>query len=162
MERPAVTGATSLVAAVPAQSFTHTSHSDANAEDLWKALNQPATWEAIGGVDRVFDPIVDDNGDLRGFSFATVVAGKPYEGRARPREREEPRLISWDIANSEIRGVTRVVLSPNASGTGITVTLEMESVGLLSRVFFPVIASAVGNGLPDAVESFAAEMSQRA
>lgn len=147
---------------MPSQSFTHTSHADAAVATVWESLNLPATWEAIGGVDRVYDPIVDDNGDLRGFSFESVVGGLRYVGTARPRERKEGSLMSWDIVNRELRGVTRVELSPVDQGTSITVTIEMESVGIVSRMFFGVIATAVGSGLPKAVEGFASGLSRPA
>jgi len=46
-------------------------------------------------------------------------------------------------------------LAPAEGGTAITVTLEVRSAGLLSSMFFPVIATAIGNGLPKSVEEFA-------
>lgn len=128
-------------------------------ETVWSALDEPGTWEAIGGVQRVFDPQIDDEQRLRGFSFDTVAAGKKYVGRATPNAREEGRLMSWDIANSEVRGVTTVELASAGTNTTITVTLEVHSAGLLSGMFFPVIASAIGNGLPRSVDDFAAGFS---
>jgi hypothetical protein len=52
-----------------------------------------------------------------------------------------------------------VDLEPSNPGTSITVTLEVRSAGLLSGVFFPVIAGAIGTGLPRAVDEFAAGLS---
>lgn len=147
---------------MPTQSFTHTSRAAAGVDAVWSRLNEAATWEGIGGVDRVYDPIVDDNGDLRGFSFESVAAGTVYAGTARPRRREERRLISWDIQNSEIRGVTEVELSPAGPSTDITVRLEIESVGMMAAMFFPVIAGVLGNGLSKAVDEFTSGMSERA
>ena len=40
------------------------------------------------------------------------------------------------------------------------VSLRMESVGVLSSVFFPVIASAIGEGFPRTVQEFALGLSQ--
>jgi hypothetical protein len=40
--------------------------------------------------------------------------------------------------------------------------LEVESAGFLSSMFFPVIAGAIGSGLPRAVDEFAAALSSRA
>lgn len=144
---------------MPKQSFAHTSVTAAGVDVVWRKLNEAKTWEAIGGVDRVYDPVVDDSGDLVGFSFESIAAGKAYVGTARPRRREEGHLLSWDIQNREIRGVTRVELSPADTGTNITVTLEVESTGMMSAMFFPVIAAAVGNGLANAVDDFAAALS---
>jgi hypothetical protein len=102
---------------------------------------------------------LDAQGQLVGFSFDTVAAGKRYVGTARPARRDEGRLMAWDIANSEIRGVTTVALAATGEETAITVTLEVESAGILSAMFFPVIAGAIGNGLPDTVKAFAATFS---
>lgn len=141
---------------MPSDSFTHTAVAAAPLDAVWKSLDRPATWEAIGGVDRVFDPLIDGQGHLQGFSFDTVAAGKRYVGKATPHERIESRRMAWRVENSEIRGVTTVDLAPTEAGTAITVTLDVEAAGLLSGMFFPLIAGAIGSGLPNAVEEFAA------
>ena len=125
-------------------------------DEVWAALDRPETWEAIGGVDRVFDPRVDEQGRLRGFSFETVAGGRKYVGVASPHLRDEGARMAWRIANSEVRGVTSVSLERHDDLTAIEVTLQVESAGLLSSMFFPVIAGAIGKGLPTAVEAFAA------
>ena len=144
---------------MPSQTFTHTALTDASPQVVWASLDQPQTWEAIGGVDRVFDPAIDEQGRLRGFSFDTVAAGRRYVGVATPHRREEGRLMAWQIQNSEVRGITTVELGTKENHTAVSVTLEVESRGLLSGMFFPVIASAIGNGLPKAVDQFAAGLS---
>jgi hypothetical protein len=116
------------------------------------------TWEGIAGVDRVFDPVIDDQGRLQGFSFSTAVGGRGYRGTARPHERVEGSRMAWDIESSEVRGVLTVDLAPESQGTGVTVTIDMESVGMLSTLFFGVIISALRNGLPGTVERFAATL----
>lgn len=123
---------------------------------VWSALDRAETWEGIGGVDRVFDPEIDTHGRLRGFSFETVAAGRRYAGTATPYERVEAARMSWKVSNSEVHGTIVVALTPLGDGTSITVTLRVESAGLLASMFFPVIAAAIGNGLPESVESFAA------
>lgn len=144
---------------MPSDTFTHTATAGVSIDVVWASLDEPSTWESIGGVDRVFDPKIDAAGRLVGFSFDTVAAGRKYVGVAKPDERVEKRRMSWRIENSEIRGVTRVDLEPDNPGTSITVTLEVRSVGMLSGVFFPVIAGAIGTGLPRAVDQFAAGLS---
>lgn len=119
-------------------------------------MDRPETWEGIGGVDRVFDADLDPEGRLRGFSFDTVAAGRKYVGAARTRERVEGQRIAWDISNSEVKGSIVVDLEPAGLGTAVAVTLQVESVGLMSSMFFPVIAAAIGNGLPSSVDDFAA------
>ena len=124
--------------------------------EVWAALDRPETWEAVGGVDRVYDPTIDDSGQLQGFSFDTRAGGKAYRGSATPHERVEGRKMAWQVENSELHGVTSVELEPADGGTRITVRLEVHSGGLLSSMFFPVIAGAIGSGLPGAVDEFAA------
>ena len=140
---------------MPFQTFTHQAMTEAGLGEVWAALDRPETWEGIGGVDRVFDAEVDSQGRLRGFSFDTVAAGKKYVGTATPHERIEGEKMAWQVQNSEVLGVTTVSLAPAGGGTAITVTLEVRSAGLLSSMFFPVIATAIGNGLPKSVEEFA-------
>lgn len=148
------------VATVPSDSFTHTAEATASIGEVWATLDEPSTWEAIGGVDRVFDPRIDAEGRLQGFSFDTIAAGRKYVGVATPDQRLEGRVMSWRIVNSEVRGVTKVELTPSNPSTAITVTIEVESAGLLSSMFFPIIARAIGNGLPRAVDEFAARFSR--
>lgn len=128
---------------------------------MWRALDEPATWEGIGGVDRVYDPVIDDQGHLRGFSFDTLVGGRPYRGRATPRDRVEGITISWNIDSGEIRGVTSVDLEEENGDTTVTVTVAFEVSGMLSTLFFPVISAAIGNGLPEAVERFAESLAAK-
>jgi hypothetical protein len=141
---------------VPSQTFTTTATAPVPIAEVWASLEKPDTWAAIGGVDRVFEPTIDAEGRLRGFKFETVAGGRKYVGTATPRDREEGRLMAWDITNSEVRGVTRIELASGGASTAITVTLEVESASLMSGLFFPVIAGAICNGLPEAVEVFAA------
>ena len=143
------------VADVPKESFTHTAIATASAAEIFATLDEPSTWEEIGGVDRVIDPVTDTDGRLQGFSFEVRAAGKKYVGFATPNERAEGELMSWRVDTSELRGVTRVSLEPVIDGTAITVTLEVESKGLLASMFFPVIASTIGSGLPRSVDEFA-------
>lgn len=141
---------------MPSQTFTASATAPSSAERVWESLDDPQTWESIGGVDRVFDPRIDEQGRLQGFSFESVAAGKRYVGQATPAAREEGRLIAWNVVNSEIRGITAVTLAPDGPDTTITVRLEVESIGFLSGMFFGIIAGVIGNGLPEAVADFAA------
>ncbi|MEA1903286.1 MAG: hypothetical protein U9N56_07155 [Actinomycetota bacterium] len=140
---------------MPRDSFVHAATTTASRPDVWAALQEPQTWEGIGGVDRVYNPVVDSDGQLRGFDFDTVVAGKPYVGKATPHNREEGRTMAWNIENSEIRGITQIELSDHQGGTEVTVSLEVESKGLLSTIFFGAITKTIGSGLPRTVEEFA-------
>lgn len=66
--------------------------------------------------------------------------------------------MAWDIQNSEVRGRTSVDIDGKGEQTLISVTVQVESVGVLSSMFFPVIATAIGRGLPRSVEAFAADL----
>ena len=141
---------------MPKETFSHSAITRAARTEVWKALDKPDTWEGIGGVDKVISPVIDKDGRLRGFSFETAVGGKIYLGKATPKAREESRLMAWNIENSEVRGVTTVQLTADGPGTRVRVTLEVESVGIFASMFFPVIARALGSGLPQTVDAFAA------
>ena len=140
------------------QSFEHSATTPADVGEVWEALGLPATWEAIPGVDRVVDPIFDDSGILAGFSFESAVGGRRYNGRAIPAGREEGRMIGWDISTPEIRGRILVGLAPAGDLTRVDVRLDVEGVGMLGSIFFPVIASAIGSGFADTVEEFVAAL----
>lgn len=140
---------------MPQETFTHTAIASAPAPEVFATLDEPSTWEEIGGVDRVTDPVIDSNGRLQGFSFEVRTAGKKYVGFATPHERTDGELMSWRVDTTEVRGTTSVALEPVDGGTEITVTLVVESKGLLSAMFFPVIASSIGTGLPRSVDEFA-------
>jgi hypothetical protein len=64
--------------------------------------------------------------------------------------------MAWDIENSEIRGEVSVAISDAGEKTRVVVRLEVESKGMLSTMFFPVIAGAIGGGLEETVERFVA------
>ena len=122
---------------------------------MWAALDEPETWEAVAGVDRVREPVFDADGRLRGFLFDTVVGGRAYEGRATPLDREEGRLIAWSIANSQVTGAITVELEDTKGGTRLDVSVEMQPVSMMSRMFFGVITRTVEEGLPRTVEEMA-------
>jgi hypothetical protein len=145
---------------VPSRSFHESAFADAVIAIVWGALNDPQSWESVPGVDRILESMVDHDGQLQGFSFESVAAGKKYLGRAIPAGREIEKMMAWDIETSEIRGRIVVGLHEADPGTRVDVSLRMESVGVLSSVFFPVIAAAIGDGFPKTVQDFARGLSQ--
>ena len=145
---------------MPTRSFQHSTIAHAQTPRVWGALNEPRSWESISGVDRILDSVVDQEGQLQGFSFESVAAGKKYVGKAIPAGREPEKMMAWDIETSEVRGRIIVSLAGVDEGTRVDVTLRMESVGVLSAVFFPVIGAAIEDGFPRSVEQFAAQLSQ--
>jgi carbon monoxide dehydrogenase subunit G len=141
---------------VPSDSFRHSAIANVPIDVVWAALDNPETWESIGGIDRVVDPVIDELGRLVSFSFDTEVAGKAYRGSAIGIGREEGRRIGWRIENSEITGTIGVALTPNGQTTEVGVDLSVSSRGLLSGMFFSVISKTIGSGLPLSVDEFAA------
>lgn len=141
---------------MPSETFSHTTVAFASIDDVWTALDRPQTWESIGGIDRVVDPVIDSQGRLQRFSFDSMVAGKPYRGEATPAGREERQLMAWNIVNSEVAGVISVQLSDSDANTTIKVDLTVESRGLLASMFFAVVSKTIGDGLPRSVDEFAA------
>ena len=141
---------------MPGKTFQHAALTTASVSDVWKSLDEPATWEAIPGVDRVIDPVVDAQGRLRGFSFESDVGGRKYLGKATPNRREEGHVMAWDIDSSEIKGKVAVQIGPKDDGTNVQVRLDVEGAGMLGSLFFPVIASAIGSGYAATVEEFVA------
>lgn len=147
---------------VPRRTFSHSVQVDAPRQQVWAALQRPETWELIGGVERVHDAVIDDEGRLEGFSFEATAAGNTYPGLATSHAREEGRVMSWVIDTSDVDGLISVELTDEEERTRLTVTMEVESRSTLSAIFLPAVASALGKGLPDAVEAFAAELQDSA
>ena len=139
---------------MPKDEFIHRAIVQASPKEVFDVLDEPMTWEQIGGVDKVTDAVIDSEGRLQGFGFEVRAAGKSYVGFATPHERIEGELMAWNVDTSEVKGITSVALRPLSEGTEVTVALEVESKGLLASMFFPVIAAAIGSGLPRSVEEF--------
>ena len=140
---------------MPKDTFTHSATTAAPRTEVWAAREKPETWEAIGGVDRVTDSISDEEGRLQRFSFESAAGGMKYVGKATPHTREHERIMAWKVATSEMRGIATVELFDADQGTRVDATLQVESSGVLSTMFFPVIAAAIGAGFPKAVDEFA-------
>ena len=143
---------------MPRDSFSHSTVVAAPRSEVWAALDLPETWN-IAGVERVREPLIDEQGRLRGFKFDSVVGGVAYEGRATPHTRIEGEAMSWDIVNSQVTGLLHVELEGAADGaTTMSVGIDIQSVGFLSAVFFRAIAKAVQDGLPRAAADLAADL----
>lgn len=148
------------VAGVASAAFSHASIVSAPRAAVWPALDLPETWNAVAGVERVHAPRFDDTGRLQGFLFDTVVAGRAYEGRAIPAERIEGSVMSWNIANSQVKGLIRVRLDDEGGETKLTVDVELEGVSMMSRMLFGAIAETVRQGLPRTVDAMAAQLAE--
>lgn len=144
---------------MPAETFSHSAIAHTDLEGAWRALQSPDTWAAVGGVDEVHDPRHDAAGRLLGYRFSVTAAGRRFRGTATTSLLEAPTAMAVDIDSSEMTGRITVRLEETDQSVRVTVTLDARSKGLLSGMFFGVIASAIGNGLPENVDAFAGRLS---
>lgn len=140
---------------MPSQTFSHTELVDADAALVWTALQTAETWGAIGGVDEIVDAVHDETGHLQGYRFETLIGGRRHSGTARTVEALPAERMDVEIDSADLTGSIRLDLAPSGEQTAIQVTMEVRAKSLLSSMFFPVIASAVGAGLPRNVAAFA-------
>ena len=118
-------------------------------------MQDPDIWRSIGPVQDVWDPVIED-GLLTGFQWSTDVGGVVYNGMGTVVGHERPDHYELVLDTSEIAGTIRVdLVESNPGGTDIDVTVDLRSKGLLSSMFFPVVARALGDGLSDQVEDLA-------
>ena len=160
---------------MPSAEYTHSVTVDTPPDGVWASLQSAETWADIGPVDRVWAPMMDE-GILMGYSWATDIGGRAYEGSARTLEHERPRSLglqptlegtleherpsrfSMELDAGEMAGTIAIVLAENDNGTHLEVSLVIESRGMLSSLFFPAIRSAIGSGFPQQVEGMAAHL----
>ena len=140
---------------VPSENFEHTVSIDADRATAWAHLQEATTWEALAGIDRVHNVVHDADGQLVSYEFDAIAGGKRYPGVATVTDRENPERMVLNIESSEIDGSITATLAEDHP-LQLTVTLQLRSKGLLSTMFFPVVAASVGNGFPKQVDEFAA------
>lgn len=140
---------------MPPDRFTHTITTTATPQRVWSALQEPETWGNIAGVDRVFDVVHDPEGVLRRYKFLATAGPRAYEGRSETVEVEAPRRMVVDVNTAEVVGsITATVEDCNPPETQVTVEVRLEARGMLAALFFPLVARAVGAGLPRHLDEF--------
>jgi carbon monoxide dehydrogenase subunit G len=143
---------------MPSSSFEHTINVDAPAAAVWDRLQDPEVWTALGPVQEVWDPVIED-GVLISFSWSTDIGGTTYEGTGSAVSANRPDRYDIALDTSQMKGTIGVALSPaNQHRTDVNVTVELEPKGLLSSMFFPIVSRAIGDGLPDQVDALAASL----
>ncbi len=144
---------------MPGATFHHTITVDAPPDAVWDQLQTPEIWRSLGPVQEVWDPVHDD-GVLTGFSWSTELGGVTYEGTGTALNAERPDRYRLELDTSEMAGTIGVDLTAaDGRGTNVDVTVELRSKGLLSSMFFPIVARAIGDGLPEQVEAMAKSLS---
>ncbi len=146
---------------MPRATFTHEVTVHRSMQHVWERLQDANTYANIGPVQKVWDPVHDDDGILQRYTWSTTVGRKPYEGSARTVEAHNPHYLKMDLDAGEVAGSLATALEAVTDEvTNLAVTLEIISKGTLSTLFFPVISDAVGRGLPEQVETFAVAIDQ--
>lgn len=128
----------------------------ASAPTVWAALQDAATWSGIGPVDDVWDASHDD-GELRSFQWSAHVGPTKYKGSATVANAAEPHHMKLHLDSTELSGALIADIDGDDPAT-LAVTLEVTSKGTMAAMFFPIIAEAIGRGLPQQVEEFAAAL----
>ncbi|NND02776.1 MAG: SRPBCC family protein [Acidimicrobiia bacterium] len=141
---------------MPRASFSHNASLTRPAIDVWTALQDAATWSGIGPVDDVWDATHDDDGHLQGFSWSAHVGPTKYKGSAKVTVAAEPHHMKFHLDSSELSGALIADIDDDAAI--LMVTLEVASKGAMASMFFPIIAEAIGRGLPQQVEEFASTL----
>lgn len=143
---------------MPSATFSEAVTIDADPASVWDQLQQPGTWESLGPVQKVWDPVID-SGVLTAFKWSTNIGGKVYEGTGEMLDHERPNAYRIVLDTSEMAGTIAVDLSlANPGGTEAVVEIELRSKGLLSSMFFPAIRNAIGSGFPDQVAGMGAKI----
>ena len=148
---------------MPSATFSHSAALVVPLDRAWRRLQAGDTWEAIAGVDRVFDTKHRPDGTLESYRFSATAGGVRYQGSATVRVSESQRQMIVDIETSEVTGwISTVLTGGNPDSGTITVTVSLEARGLLSAVFFPVLVRVVEEGLPASVKDFVARLADEA
>ncbi len=143
---------------MPTEKFEHSVSIDSDRATAWAHLQEAKTWEALAGIDRVHNVVHDIDGQLVSYEFDAIAGGKRYPGVATVKERAAPDRMVLVIESSEIDGSISTSLADDHP-LQLKVALTLRSKGLLSTMFFPVVAASVGNGFPRQVDEFAARVS---
>jgi len=143
---------------MPSATFTENVAIPATPEEVWDRLQAPDIWAAVGPVQDVWDPTIED-GVLQKFQWSTNIGGKVYKGEGTATAHDRPDHYRLLLDTSEMSGEINVDLSAgNPGGTNAVVAIELRSKGLLSSMFFPAIKNAVGSGFPDQVTAMGAKL----
>jgi carbon monoxide dehydrogenase subunit G len=140
---------------MPSATFTHTVSVDAPPSRAWAVLQDPTTWEKIGPVSGVSNPVYRQDGSLESFDWVADVGGKKYKGEAIAGDYVINERFTMTLDTSEIAGDVVATITPSNPSTDVTVEMTFRTKGMLSAMFFPAIKGALSNGFPQQVEDLA-------
>ncbi|HKZ20687.1 MAG TPA: hypothetical protein VJQ57_11305 [Acidimicrobiia bacterium] len=136
------------------EQFFHRARASDDVEGVWKQLQLPSTWAEIGGVERLSEERLDQNGELLGYRFVIIVGGSEYLGIAtRSAVIREKRMV-MQIDSTQVRGEISVDLEPDGDATWVALSLSISSKGFFSSALFPLIVKGVAGGFDDAAARF--------
>lgn len=144
---------------MPRASFSHNVALTAPPQSVWAALQDAATWSGIGPVDDVWDAVHDNDGVLESFQWSAHVGPTKYKGTAQVAVAAAPHHMKLHLESTELTGALIADIDEDGDRQ-LIVTLEVASKGSLATLFFPIIAEAIGRGLPQQVEDFAAGLNR--
>ncbi|HSG79232.1 MAG TPA: SRPBCC family protein [Acidimicrobiia bacterium] len=142
---------------MPSGTFSHAVVVRARPADVWTRLQDAETWSGIGPIDDVWDATHGDDGVISGYRWSATAAGRSWKGTARTTEAVPEERLTLTLTSSEVRGTLTTKVSPTGEGSHLTVTLKVETVGMLSTLFWGVVRTAMEHGLPKQVEDFGAK-----
>ncbi|HEY5890427.1 MAG TPA: SRPBCC family protein [Acidimicrobiia bacterium] len=137
------------------QQFRGSAVTTAELDSVWGQFDDPRSWEGIPGVDRVYDAVRDEGGQLVGFTFDSTAVGRTYVGTATPGPREHGKSLIWEIKTSEIGGRLSVTTEIVPGGCRIDVLLDVAPVSMMASLAFPLIAGTISNGFQETIDDFA-------
>lgn len=141
---------------MPSATFSHTASLDTDVESAWAKLQSEKTWAGIGPLSYVSDPVHAQDGTLESFAWAADLGGKRYPGTARTSVADAPSRLVLEMDTSEISGSVATELMPTGTTCDVTVTITVNTKGMLSAMFFPAIKQALASGFPQQVDDLAA------
>lgn len=142
---------------MPSASFSHSVDLTRSPAEVWVTLQDAGTWSGIGPVDDVWEPTHADDGTLESFQWSAHVGPTKYKGSAVIAATTAPSHMALKLDSSELKGSLTADIHDEES-TRLAITLEVASKGAMGALFFPLIAEAIGRGLPEQVEEFAASL----
>ena len=142
---------------MPSATYRHVAPTPLTPAELWSLLQAPETWASIGPVQEVWDAR-HENGYLAGFKWSTAVGHTRYEGTAEAKVIDDGSKMTLHLTTVELVGALTAEVGQDGAASRLGVTLAIESRGMLASLFFPAISRAVGSGLPEQVDDFAASL----
>jgi hypothetical protein len=128
---------------------------DVTAQQAWDALQNPETWQNIGPVSSVSNPVNQPDGVLKTFDWVAMVGSKAYDGKAWATDYELLSRYELTMDSSEIAGDVVATITPTDDTCDVTIEITFRTKGMLSAMFFPAIKAALSSGFPQQIEDLA-------